>query len=672
MKLLWVAMVAFSLILVTNGIGIAAQPTPGAAYKPGELIIKYREGAVASASDKLHRRHGSQKISEFKMYRLEHLKVKAGQSVQEAITAFEADPDVSYAEPNYIVHKMVVPYDTYWNNLWGMNKINATNGWDNGIGSPAVVIGTIDTGVDYNHPDLAANIWTGTDGSHGYNAITHTYNPLDDAGHGTHVAGTIGAAGNNGIGVAGVNWQVKIMACKFLDSTGSGSVAGAIECLNYFKKQKSAGVNIVATNNSWGGVNYSQALYDAINAQREILFVAAAGNNATDNDIIASYPANYELPNIISVAATDSVDALASFSQYGRRTVDVAAPGVNIYSTLRNNSYGYYSGTSMATPHVTGLAGLIKAADPDADWRIIKNLILSSGDNVLSLSTRTLTGKRINVYNALTCTDSRVMEAIRYPAAFTVGSAATLSALSITCGNPAGPVTATISSGEVVTLNDDGISPDMASGDGLFTAAFTPSRSVESVVFLSPSGSETITYLPPPVSVTVASLPGATTGVIYSANLTATGGVSPYSWSVSAGVFPAGLSLSSSGVISGTPTTVGTYGFIVKVTDSKAATATKTFSIAVVAPVAKLAVVTSVLPAATRKVAYTQTLSATGGTIPYVWSISSGSLPTGLSLTALTGVISGTPRTAGTSVFSIKVKDAKGLIVTKSLSIKVL
>ena len=671
MKLLLVVMAAFSLLLVTNGVGIAAQPTPGAVYKLGELIIKYREGAGASTSDNVHRRHGSQRINEFRAYGLEHIKVKAGQNIQEAIAAFEADPDVVYAEPNYIVHNMVVPYDTYWNSLWGMNRINATNAWDSSIGNPAVVIGTTDTGVDYNHPDLIANVWTGSDGSHGYNAITHTYNPLDDAGHGTHVAGTIGAAGNNATGVAGINWQVKIMACKFLDSTGSGSITGAIECLNYFKNQKSAGVNIVATNNSWGGGSYSQALYDAINAQRDVLFVAAAGNNATNNDITASYPANFELPNIIAVAATDSADALASFSQYGRRTVDVAAPGVNIYSTLRNSSYGYMSGTSMATPHVTGLAGLIKAANPGADWRMIKNLILSSGDNVIALSTKTLTGRRINAYNALTCADSRVLAAIRYPAAFTIGSEATLSALSINCGSSAGPVTVTISSGEIITLNDDGTSPDMAAGDGIFTAVFTPTRSVESLVFLSPSGTETINYLPPPVSVTVTSLAGATAEIAYSANLTATGGVVPYSWSISAGALPAGMSLSSSGIISGTPTTVGSYSFTVKVTDSKASTATKTLSIAVAAPVTKLAIVTSALPAATRKIPYKQTLSATGGTTPYMWSISSGSLPSGLSLTALTGGISGTPRIAGTSVFLVNVKDAKGVIVTKSLSIKV-
>ena len=671
MKMMWGVMVAVALLLATTGIGMAAQPKPGSVYKSGELIIKYREGVAASASDDFHRKYGSQRIKEFKLYGIEHIRLKAGQSLQAAIATFEADPNVAYAEPNYVVRKTVVPYDTYWNSLWGMNKINATNAWDSSTGSSTVVIGTIDTGVDYNHPDLAANIWTGADGSHGYNAITQTYNPLDDNGHGTHVAGTVGAAGNNGLGVVGINWQVKIMACKFLDATGSGSITGAIDCLNYIKNQKSAGVNIVATNNSWGGADYSQALYDVINAQRDILFVAAAGNNATNNDITVSYPANYELPNVIAVAATDSVDALASFSQYGRRTVDVGAPGVSILSTVPNSSYGYLSGTSMATPHVTGLAGLIKADNPLADWRAIKNLILSSGDTVVALSTKTLTGKRINVYNALNCADRRVMSVIQYPLTITLGSPVTLSALSINCGTSAGPVSATISSGEVVTLDDDGIFPDMAAGDGIFTASFTPIKTIESMVFISPSGSETINYLLPPLSVTISTLSGATTGIAYSATLAASGGTTPYTWSLSAGLLPAGLTLASSGVISGIPTTAGIYSFTVKVTDGKAVTATKTLGITVVVPVVKLAVVTSILPAATRKIAYAQTLTATGGTVPYVWSISVGSLPSGLVLNGLTGVISGIPRYVGTSIFTVSVKDAKGVIVAKSLSIRV-
>ncbi len=170
------------------------------------------------------------------------------------------------------------------------------------------------------------------DDVHGINAITNSGNPMDDHGHGTHVSGTIGAVGNNNIGVAGVNWNVKILACKFLDSSGSGYTDWAIECLQYIKALKTKGVNIVASNNSWGGGGASQALYDAINAQREILFIAAAGNDSIDNDMYEILPANYYLPNVLSVAATDHDDNLAWFSDFGRRSVHVGAPGVDIVS----------------------------------------------------------------------------------------------------------------------------------------------------------------------------------------------------------------------------------------------------------------------------------------------------------------------------------------------------
>ncbi len=670
-RILMTVAAAVSLFLMTTGLGVAGQPAPHAEYKPGELIVKYRQGKGDMAAPALHLRNGSQRVKEFREYDLEQVRLRVGQSVQEAITLFEADGNVEYAEPNYIVHASVIPYDSSWQYLWGMAKIGAPAAWDSTIGNSSVVIGTIDTGVDYNHPDLAANIWTGADGSHGYNTITHTTDPKDDNGHGTHVAGTIGGVGNNGIGVAGVNWQVKIMACKFLDATGSGLTTGAIDCLSYFRNQKAAGVNIIATNNSWGGTSYSQALSDAINAQREILFFAAAGNSATDNDIIASYPANYELPNVLAVAATDSADALASFSQYGRRTVELGAPGVSIYSTLPNSSYAYYSGTSMATPHVTGLAGLIKAKNPAADWRTVKNLILSTGDNAVALSTKTLTGKRINAAAALTCVDSRVMSAIQYPRTITVGLPATLSALSINCGASAGPVTVTLSGGEVITLDDDGITPDLAVGDGIFTATYTPVRSMESFFFLSPAGSETIGAVVPPLSIGTSLLASGTVGGSYSQTLAAGGGVTPYTWRVSAGALPTALALSNTGVISGTPTVVGTFTFTVTVTDSKGTIASRGLSITIAAPSVTLAVTTTTLPNATRNLVYQATLAALGGTKPYTWSISSGKLPTGLVLGSTTGVISGASRFTGTTYFTVKVKDAKGATATKYLSIRV-
>ena len=233
------------------------------------------------------------------------------------------------------------------------------------------MVAIIDTGIDYTHPDLAANIWTNpgeiagdgidndgngyVDDVHGYDFVNNDGDPMDDHFHGTHTAGTVGAVGNNGVGVTGVNWQVKLMALKFLGASGSGSVSGAVSALEY-----AVTMGVRLSNNSWGGGGYSQALYDAIKNSQVIghVFVAAAGNSGVNSDLQPAYPASYDLDNIISVAAIDSSDNLASFSNRGVVTVDLAAPGVAVLSTVLGGGYASYSGTSMATPHVTGAAAL--------------------------------------------------------------------------------------------------------------------------------------------------------------------------------------------------------------------------------------------------------------------------------------------------------------------------
>ena len=252
-------------------------------------------------------------------------------------------------------------------------------------GSSSVVVAVIDTGVDYNHVDLAANIWTNpgeiagngidddgngfVDDVHGYDFANNDGNPMDDNGHGTHVAGTIAAVGNNSLGVTGVAWSTSIMPLKFLSANGSGYLSDAVEAINYATMMRTRyGVNVRVDNNSWGGGGFSSAMQSAIQAANDagILFVAAAGNSGTNNDASPQYPANYDSPNVISVAATDQNGQLASFSNYGATTVDLAAPGVSIYSTTPNNTYSTYSGTSMATPHVSAVAALAWALNPDA------------------------------------------------------------------------------------------------------------------------------------------------------------------------------------------------------------------------------------------------------------------------------------------------------------------
>jgi subtilisin family serine protease len=595
-------------------------------YVHGELLVKFKAGTKEVLKQNVHKKQGSQKIKEFPRLNIHHVKLREGVSVEDVLEEFRADPSVEYAEPNYIVSISIIPNDPLFNTLWGLYNtgqnggvpgadINMVPAWDITTGRNDVVVAVIDTGLDYNHPDLFGNVWANQaedsgiaylddDGNHyvddifGIDPFNQTSDPVDDNGHGTHVAGTIGAA-NNGIGVVGINWNVKIMACKFLSSGGWGYTSDAIECLEYVRAMKERGVNVVATNNSWGGVSYSQSLYDAIDAQRQdgILFIAAAGNSAYDNDTSPFYPADFNLPNVISTAATDRYDARAWFSNYGRRTVHVGAPGMDIVSLRATGTdmYGhglnfippgdpnaaYYiaSGTSMAAPHVTGLAALIKSQDMTRDWRAIKNLIISGGENTSSMEGITITGKRCSAYGSLNCVNSPVFSALEYPWTISAGVPVTVSALSINCALPLGPVTMTSSSGETIGLYDAGVAPDLAAGDGIFATAWTPSGSEHYITISSPLGTEKIGY---PVTIVTDTLPDGSRDVPYSQTIQVSGGFPPYTWSVTSGSLPTGLTLDGlSGVISGTPLSGGTFDFTLQARDSQADEDSKPFRIIV-------------------------------------------------------------------------------------------
>ncbi|MHC4406638.1 MAG: S8 family peptidase [Planctomycetota bacterium] len=362
---------------------------------------------------------------------LRKVQLQEGVSVDVALAAYRSNPQVLYAEPDYEIRLAVTPDDIHFDLLWGLHNTGQTDGtadadvdapeaWDTSVGSGQTVVAVIDTGVDYNHPDLAANMWQNTaelngqpnhdddgngyvDDVYGYDFANNDGDPWDDHNHGTHVAGTIGAVGNNGVGVAGVNWNAQIMALKFLDAGGRGGGSDAIEALNY-----AVANGATISNNSWGGGPYSQALHDAIAAARDAghIFVAAAGNGnwvgiGQDNDARPFYPASYDLDNVVAVAATDHDDQLAVFSNYGATSVELAAPGVDIVSTTPDNHYSSGSGTSMATPHVTGAVALLRDLHPDWPYRQVIDTVLQAVDPVDALQGKTVTGGRLNVAAAL-------------------------------------------------------------------------------------------------------------------------------------------------------------------------------------------------------------------------------------------------------------------------------
>jgi len=411
---------------------------------PNEILVKFKEGIDASKKEvvfaklngkikekiltKMMEKHGDKNGIDL---------VTISGTIAEAITKAKDFSEVEYAEPNYIYQHFATSNDTYFTNssLWGMygdatapaNQYGSQAGeaWASGnIGSGTVYIGIIDEGYMYTHEDIAANAGTNPgeiagngidddgnglkDDVYGWDFDGNNNSVFDGVGddHGTHVAGTIGAKGGNGIGVAGICWSVKLLSAKFLGNRG-GTTANAIKAVDYFTDLKTRhGLNLVATNNSWGGGGFSQALQDAIERANAVgvLFIAAAGNSGTNNDLTASYPSNYTNTNIIAVAAITSTGGLASFSQYGATTVDIGAPGAAIWSSVPVKSgkivksgYASYNGTSMATPHVTGAAALYASTHPGATAAQIKAAILGSTVPTASLSSKCVTGGRLNV-----------------------------------------------------------------------------------------------------------------------------------------------------------------------------------------------------------------------------------------------------------------------------------
>lgn len=351
------------------------------------------------------------------------------------VAKYTSLPEVEYAEPNFEISLSeagpldpILPHDPQFTDQWALANsgqrggkqgadISATLAWATTTGSENVVVAVLDSGVDYTHEDLVENMWVrpasmepyhdtelGTiDDENGFSAIEGLPDPMDDNGHGTHCAGIIGAEGENNLGIAGVNWKVQIMPLKFMTAGGFGTTKDAIEAINYVIDRKKAGVNVRIISASWGSTQKSRALGEVIRKayENDILFVAAAGNATTDNDRRPHFPSSYDVPNVISVAALDRNDQLARFSNYGAKSVAIAAPGVEILSTWLGNSYEEKSGTSMATPVVAGVAALILAENPRMSVDDLRKKLMDSTDPIVALKGKTVSGGRINAAKAL-------------------------------------------------------------------------------------------------------------------------------------------------------------------------------------------------------------------------------------------------------------------------------
>ncbi|HXM36096.1 MAG TPA: S8 family peptidase, partial [Pyrinomonadaceae bacterium] len=418
-------------------------------FVPGHVLVRYKDEAAAKRQQKtmtalsvagrsipvqIERFDASDMVAGL---RLAHV---AAEDTMNAIQALKARSDVLYAEPDFIMHADLTPNDPQFASLYGLTKIGAPTAWNTSTGSSSVVVGVIDEGIDVNHPDLQANIWVnpspgaiaGFPGDvNGWNFINNTGsvfgpstgyvipckpgpppsgNNCDETdSHATHVAGTIGAVGNNNVGVVGVNWNVRLMSLKFL-GPGGGISSDALRAMSYAKAQRdlfissggAQGANVRVLNNSYGGGGFTQAFLDGINAinQSGILFVAAAGNDGRNNDTAPHYPSSYKAPNVIAVAWTDQNDDLHPLSNFGQQSVYVSAPGSSILSTTPTSTYDTFSGTSMASPHVAGSAALLLAKNPNLTVAQVKSLLIFNGDVVATQAGKTFTGRRLNVGNS--------------------------------------------------------------------------------------------------------------------------------------------------------------------------------------------------------------------------------------------------------------------------------
>ena len=400
------------------------------------IIIKLKDGASRLELEKLNSKQGAfvrRKLFSKNTFlvAISNVQIDAVNNLASQYSA--ATNIIKYAEPDYMVELQDTnPNDHYYTNgvMWSRSKIECAKAWDLCTGTGGVIVAIIDSGIEYTHPDLAANIWTNPgetgidsngvgmatngidddangfiDDIHGWNFCNNGNNdPMDDFYHGTRCAGEVGAVGNNVIGIVGVGWNIRLMAMKFIDSAGHGTVSDAIECFDYVTMMRQKGINVRITSNSWTDDNYSSALEDAVKDNRDlgILCIAAAGNKTENIDVNPVYPACFDLDNVVCVTGTDINDELyTNIVGVGAVNVDLAAPARNVYLTNIGGHYGISSGTSYATPIVAGTAALIWEKAPHLKYQDVFKAIMDGVDPIASMQGKSVSGGRLNVYKAL-------------------------------------------------------------------------------------------------------------------------------------------------------------------------------------------------------------------------------------------------------------------------------
>lgn len=417
------------LFLLVFAVSITAQaPARSDRFVKDEVLVKFDPSLESEVIASVHDRLGSNILEVLGQTGWQRIRISGDRSVESAVAQYKKFPAVIAAQPNFYYELTALPNDPQYSNagLWGLPKISAPAAWDITTGSSTVIVAVIDTGMRLGHEDLAANLWVNPveianngidddgngyiDDVHGWDFRFEDSDPTDQHGHGTHVAGTIGAVGNNATGIVGVNWNVRIMPIKIYSQAANDTTSAMlVNAYNYVRMMKLAGHNIRVTNNSYGGCaeacGYDQATKDAIDALGDagLLNVFAAGNNNRNTDNLPFYPGSYDSPSIINVAASTSIDSRASFSNFGIVSVDIAAPGAGIYSTTNgsNTSYGNSSGTSMAAPHVAGVAALLAAQHPSLDASSLKATILNNVDVLPDWASLVKTSGRLNAASAL-------------------------------------------------------------------------------------------------------------------------------------------------------------------------------------------------------------------------------------------------------------------------------